>query len=619
LRVLLICLPLPGPSGDIQKGNHQLFSDYIEALASVRNISGLEILRLPRKVTDSNHNRALADEIMKAAPDLVGFSCYVWNSKRSAAIASLLHERGIITVAGGPEVQADNTWLLAENGFTYFIQGEGEEVFLELCKKLADSQSKKTGAAASAIWTPKTIISGSPVDFNEYIETYSRITRGFLDDGFAYLETSRGCAFHCSYCSYGKNRGNIATISTPVLHKCLNHFFNREMDELYLLAPTLNSSREEFVNTMTMITDFQNPRVSYNIKPPLKIFGELRPELLREFHDTLSDFDMAEKAGFSEIEIGVQTLNPEIGSRIGRPVEHWLDSSGQPTKLLALTDKLLSRNIVPVIDFLLGLPGDTPKNLARLEKMLETTGLIEYSSFYHLMILPGTRLRETAAEKNIIFQPEPPYFVAKTPTLSFDDIQEFYLRLSATKSFDEWDGYFDLPQDRFFHIRTLADFSLIAASPWIATRALIEIDNTGLAPVLSFYREWLAGHAEVFHGIHLHSKKEIPLDFLDELNAVLVGHRNYYDLFREHFNTDGQTILSKTIEVIIPPDCSDTYLDKVLPFYGAGFSFFDATRENILRHGDRLMRYFTEDGVSGYVFKMPQDMFLPALREWPGK
>jgi len=81
----------------------------------------------------------------------------------------------------------------------------------------------------------------------------------------------------------------------------------------------------------------------------------------------------------------------------------------------------------------------------------------------------------------------------------------------------------------------------------------------------------------------------------------------------------GNRIFSKTIEVIVPPDCPDSYLEEVLPFYNAGFSLFHASRDEILRNSDRLMRFYSEDAVAGYVFKIPQDLFLPALREWPGQ
>src|SRR5208283_1451056 len=41
---------------------------------------------------------------------------------------------------------------------------------------------------------------------------------------------------------------------------------------------------------------------------------------------------------------------------------------------------------------------------------------------FNLSILPGTAFRQTAGELGLEFQPRPPYYVLKTPTLDLEDL-----------------------------------------------------------------------------------------------------------------------------------------------------------------------------------------------------
>ena len=49
---------------------------------------------------------------------MVGFTCYLWNIERTLWIAERLKQRRpeLIVLLGGPEITADNAWVLAESG-----------------------------------------------------------------------------------------------------------------------------------------------------------------------------------------------------------------------------------------------------------------------------------------------------------------------------------------------------------------------------------------------------------------------------------------------------------------------------------------------------------------------
>ena len=71
-------------------------------------------------------------------PWMVGLTCYVWNVERSLWIAQRLKAArpDLKIVLGGPEITADNGWVLAHPAVDFAVIGEGEQTFAELLDAL---------------------------------------------------------------------------------------------------------------------------------------------------------------------------------------------------------------------------------------------------------------------------------------------------------------------------------------------------------------------------------------------------------------------------------------------------------------------------------------------------
>ena len=138
IKIILLSLPIPEFYNYYQKGNHQLFKDYfksyIEILKQYNNsknfdlkniINNIEIIDIPRTIIDNFNNNSLIKTILSLGPDIVGLSSYLWNTERNISISKELKKYGIITIAGGPDIQNDNNYIFKENAFDYYIIGEG--------------------------------------------------------------------------------------------------------------------------------------------------------------------------------------------------------------------------------------------------------------------------------------------------------------------------------------------------------------------------------------------------------------------------------------------------------------------------------------------------------------
>src|SRR5205807_9625884 len=74
------------------------------------------------------------------------------------------------------------------------------------------------------------------------------------------------------------------------------------------------------------------------------------------------------------------------------------------------------------VDLIVGLPGDTVASVRAGLRYLHDGGLCSDVQVFNLAVLPGTAFRHEAAELGLTFQPRPPYYVLRTPTLDRTDL-----------------------------------------------------------------------------------------------------------------------------------------------------------------------------------------------------
>jgi hypothetical protein len=123
LRALLVQLPVPNnPSL-----NTPLAAGYLKAYAYEQGLAdSSEIEIFPRLLADYAGDARLVHEIVARQPDVLGVSLYTWNSERSLDIVGRVKAQlpGLRVVAGGPEVQKDNLWVLRHPAIDIAVIGE---------------------------------------------------------------------------------------------------------------------------------------------------------------------------------------------------------------------------------------------------------------------------------------------------------------------------------------------------------------------------------------------------------------------------------------------------------------------------------------------------------------
>lgn len=169
--------------------------------------------------TINNQKDYILEELYKRKPDVLCFSCYIWNIDYVTDIAREYKKLcpSVPIWVGGPEVSYEVEAFLRENPYIDGVMiGEGEDTFRELCgyyahkRKLSDIAGIAFRKHSTGNSTSVNNIGGNKA--GEIVFTSPRPIKNMseipfcydtLDDfsnRIIYYESSRGCPFSCSYC-----------------------------------------------------------------------------------------------------------------------------------------------------------------------------------------------------------------------------------------------------------------------------------------------------------------------------------------------------------------------------------------------------------------------------------
>ena len=219
----------------------------------------IRTLNVPRRV----NKYLLLARLFLLRPHAVGFSCYVWNIRRTLEVARLVKRCLPWTrvVLGGQEVTLRQAEFLERYPFVdVVVNGEGEETFADLLKHWVKDPQGSLTEVPGLLFREQGVVRETAV--RPLLEDLDRIPSPYLVDripvrkGYRLgmmLEVYRGCRFRCSFCFEGKKYHHLRSFSLDRLEREANHLFARGARLFHIMDPILGNQEAGNLATLQRI------------------------------------------------------------------------------------------------------------------------------------------------------------------------------------------------------------------------------------------------------------------------------------------------------------------------------------------------------------------------------
>lgn len=388
-----------------------LNAKYIHTNLAVRYLekSVIDILYESVKIkefTINNDTDYIMREIYDYNPDILCFSCYIWNIDMINYIIKHIKKimPEVIIVLGGPEVSFDTEALMKKNdAIDIVVIGEGEETFRELILSLR-TNSDYSLIRGIAFRAKGQIVVTEPRDVAPPMDKlpFPYKEKNLDSNKILYYESSRGCPFNCQYCLSSVMPG-VRLLPLERVKGEIKYFIDQGVKQVKFIDRTFNAKKNHAMSIMNFILE--------NYKGKINFHFEIVADIL---NDELLEFLKTVPTGLFQFEIGVQTTNPKTLKEIDRQMDF--------KKLSAAVRKISQgRNIHQHLDLIVGLPEEDYFSFRKsFDDVFELRP--EKLQVGFLKLLKGSGLRNRALDYGYIYSDNPPYEIMETAWLSFGDI-----------------------------------------------------------------------------------------------------------------------------------------------------------------------------------------------------
>ncbi len=322
------------------------------------------------------------------SPTIIAYSFSTPNLPNIAEEISLLRkslEKNTLFIAGGSHPSGDPHGTL-KLGFDVVLIGEGEQRLIELLFALKEGIPIDTIDIPGLLWAEEKHDTESkiipPIDLDQY-PSYSK-----TEHLYPPIEITRGCPYSCTYCQvpqlHSKMRHRSLSRILEIVHSYRNVFRKkgRQPTDIRFITPNAlafanshpQKGFEAIEQLLKNISSLPQTQVFFASFP-----SEIRPEYLTQEAALI----IQKHATNREIIIGGQSASDELLKTIKR---------GHTAETIEkAVDIALRYHLKPLVDFILGLPPETPEDQAQTMQLIEA--LIKKGAvprIHHFIPLAGT-------------------------------------------------------------------------------------------------------------------------------------------------------------------------------------------------------------------------------------
>ena len=356
--------------------------------------------------TINNQPDYILEEIYKRKPDVLLFSCYIWNLSMIEEVMREFHKLcpNVPIWLGGPEVSFEvEAFLQKHPEVTGIMMGEGEATFRELCECYENDLAfdtisglayrKDDGEIQVNEWRAIMDMSTLPFAYEKTADFSNRII---------YYESSRGCPCSCSYCLSSVDK-KLRFRDLNLVKEELQFFIDQKVPQIKFVDRTFNCHHEHAMEIWKYIHEHDNGVTNFHFEVSADLLNEEELALMSQM-----------RPGLIQLEIGVQSTNEVTIKEIKRTMKL--------ERLKEIVEKVKSfGNIHQHLDLIAGLPYE---DYDTFRKSFDEIYALQPNQLQmgFLKVLKGSYMYEHAKEYGILYHDNPPYEVLSTKWLSYDDV-----------------------------------------------------------------------------------------------------------------------------------------------------------------------------------------------------
>lgn len=382
----------------------------MKAYAEKRGEKGTEIQLA--EYTINQQQDGILQKIYEKEPDIVCFSCYIWNisfvRELIRDLKKILPETRIWV--GGPEVSYDAEHFLREMPqVTGVMCGEGEDTFLEVIKSYAqwekqEQEPEALGNISGIVYRDgKELIATENreiLDMDELVFPYENLS--LFEHKIIYYESSRGCPFSCSYCLSSIDK-KLRFRSLSLVKRELQFFLDNKVPQVKFVDRTFNCKKEHAMEIWKYIKEHDNGVTNFHF--------EIAADLLTENEIALIS---TMRPGLIQLEIGVQSTNEKTLQEIRRKTS--FSEICQKVRAVAAGE-----NVHQHLDLIVGLPYEDYESFKK--SFCDVYALKpQQLQLGFLKVLKGAYMQEMAEVYGCVYKSKEPYEVLKTRWLTYGEI-----------------------------------------------------------------------------------------------------------------------------------------------------------------------------------------------------
>ncbi|MCF8721083.1 B12-binding domain-containing radical SAM protein [Nitrospina gracilis] len=392
----------------------------------------------------------IAAEIQKHRPDILGIGVYIWNRRQCFELVEVLKKQNpyLKIVLGGPEVSFE---MLHGDDYT-IISGEGEARFVEYLGYAAKNEAPPPDVLER--W----LVYGG--DLPDLHVPYTEEDWPHLKNRYAYVETSRGCPYLCSFCLSALDK-TVRYFDDDAVRQQIEDIVKAGVGKVKFVDRTFNLQPRRMRDLMQWLTQF--PGVEFHFE----VVGDLLNDGMLEFLDTVPP-------GMFQFEIGIQTATD--------PVQQTIQRKQNNDNLFATIRQLIAQDRVHVhCDLIFGLPGETYEQM--MQSFEEVFALRPHEvQLGFLKFLPGAPVKDQIEKEQYRYLSTPPYEVIANRLVTAE-------QFSYLKRFTEmFDLFYNSQRFRFTLEHILRDRSPLE----VFDRLLAHVEqHTGFHGGISLDRQYL--------------------------------------------------------------------------------------------------------------------------------